>query len=76
MSTKKRATTLIRAAYHKNANTLDNVPVGKSAIGYVDKKVNDRAIFALVKKNEDGKMSVVLTPFDQETYENVDVAVI
>ena len=76
VSTKKRATTLIRAAYHKNANTLDNVPVGKSAIGYVDKKVNDRAIFALVKKNEDGKMSVVLTPFDQETYENVDVAVI
>jgi hypothetical protein len=76
VSTKKRATTLIRAAYHKNANTLDKVAAGKSAIGYVDKKVDDRDIFALVKKNEDGTMSVVLTPFDQVTYENVDVAVI
>lgn len=76
VSTKKRATTLIRAAYHKNANTLDNVPAGKSAIGYVDKTVGEQSIFALVKKDEEGKMSVVLTPFDQVTYENVDVAVI
>ena len=76
VSTKKRATTLIRAVYHKNANTLDNVPAGKSAIGYVDKTVGEQSIFALIKKDEEGKMSVVLAPFDQVTYENVDVAVI
>lgn len=77
VSTKKRASKLIRGSYHRQAKYLGGV---KSGIGYFDEtvKVNgeDTDVFALVAKAEDGSLSVVLDPFNVKDLFNVDFDVI
>lgn len=77
ISTKKRASKLIRGSYHRQAKFLGNV---KAGIGYYEEtvKVNgeDTDVFALVSKAEDGTLAVVLNPFDVKTLFNVDYDVI
>lgn len=77
MSTKKRASKLIRGAYHRQAKYLDRV---KSGVGYYEEVVkidgNDTKVFALVEKTEDGDMKVVLHPFDVNTMFNVEYDVL
>lgn len=68
VSTKKRASKLIRGSYHRQAKFLSGV---KAGIGYFDETVKiggeDVDVFALVSKSEDGNLSVVLSPFDTKT---------
>lgn len=77
VSTKKRASKLIRGSYHRQAKYLGNV---KAGIGYFEEtvKINgeDTDVFALVSKAEDGALEVVLSPFDTKTLYNVDFDVI
>lgn len=77
LTTKKRASKLIRETYHRNANALLNL---KSGIGYFETttKVDglDTKIFALVEKTIDGEYKVILNPFDEITLFNVDFDVL
>lgn len=77
VSTKKRASKLIRGSYHRQAKYLNGV---KSGVGYFNETVNingeDVDVFALVAKAEDGTLSVALNPFDVKTLFNVDFDVI
>lgn len=77
VSTKKRASKLIRGSYHRQAKYLGRV---KSGVGYFDEVVNingeDVNVFALVAKDEDGTLSVVLNPFNVKDLFNVDFDVI
>lgn len=77
ISTKKRASKLIRGSYHRQAKYLGGI---KAGVGYFEEtvKVNgeDTDVFALVSKTEDGTLSVVLNPFDVKTLFNVDFDVI
>lgn len=77
VSTKKRASKLIRGSYHRQAKYLNGV---KAGVGYFDEtvKINgeDVEVFALVSKAEDGQLTVVLNPFDVKTLYNVDFDVI
>ena len=76
-TTKKRASKIIRGSYHRQAKYLDKV---KSGIGYYDEtvKINgeDVDVFALVRKDANNDISVVLTPFDIKTLDNVDFDVV
>lgn len=77
VSTKKRASKLIRGSYHRQAKYLNGV---KSGVGYYDETVNiegeDVDVFALVAKAEDGEISLVLSPFDVKTLYNVNFDVV
>lgn len=77
VSTKKRASKLIRGSYHRQAKFLGGV---KAGIGYFDETVKigkeEVEVFALVEKAENGDLSVVLNPFDVKTLLNVDFDVI
>lgn len=77
ISTKKRASKLIRGSYHRQAKYLGNV---KAGVGYYEETVNingeDTDVFALVSKAEDGTLAVVLNPFDVKTLFNVEYDVI
>lgn len=77
VSTKKRASKLIRGSYHRQAKYLGSV---KTGIGYFEETVKiggeETEVFALVAKAEDGKLSVVLNPFDIKTLYNVDYDVL
>lgn len=77
VSTKKRASKLIRGTYHRQAKYLGAV---KSGIGYFDETVELNGesvdVFALVAKAEDGTLSVVLNPFDVKTLYSVDFDVV
>lgn len=77
VSTKKRASKLIRGSYHRQAKYLNGV---KAGVGYYEEtvKINgeDVDVFALVAKAEDGTLSVVLDPFNVKDLFNVDFDVI
>lgn len=77
VSTKKRASKIIRGSYHRQAKYLGGT---KSGIGYFDEtvKINgeDVDVFALVAKAEDGEITVVLSPFDVKTLYNVEFDVV
>lgn len=77
ISTKKRASKLIRESYHRKAMYLDRV---KTGIGYYneDVEINGETVevFALVGKAEDGSLNVVLNPFNVKDLCNVDYDVI
>ena len=77
ISTKKRATKLIRGAYHKNARYITKQKMGTF---YYNETVSingaDVNVFALVEKDEAGNVSVVLAPFDATTGDNVNFDVI
>lgn len=77
VSTKKRASKLIRGSYHRKAENLDKV---KAGVGYYEADVKidgaDVKVFALVEKAEDGTLSVVLKPFDVATNFTVDYDVL
>lgn len=77
VSTKKRASKLIRGSYHRQARYLSGT---KAGVGYFDETVNingeDVDVFALVAKNEEGELSVVLSPFDVKTMYNVEFDVV
>lgn len=76
-STKKRASKLIRASYHRQAQFLNKV---KEGVGYYNEEVEINGetveVFALVRKDIDGTLSVVLNPFDVKTLFAVDFDVI
>lgn len=77
LPTRKKASKLIRKSYHRQAKFLAGI---KSGIGYYDETVivdgEETDVFALVSKDEDGAMSVVLSPFDVKTLYNVDYDVL
>lgn len=77
VSTKKRASKIIRGSYHRQAKYLSGT---KAGVGYFDETVKidgeDVDVFALVAKNEEGDLSIVLSPFDVKTMYNVDFDVI
>lgn len=77
VSTKKRASKLIRESYHRQAKYLDNV---KTGIGYYNEDVeiegNKIEVFALVGKAEDGTLNVVLNPFNVKDLSTVNFDVI
>jgi hypothetical protein len=77
VSTKKRASKLIRGAYHRQAKFLNGV---KAGVGYYNETVSingeDVDVFALVAKAEDGTLSVVLNPFNVKDLFNVDFDVL
>lgn len=73
---KKRADSLIRKSYSKKAVYLPN----KGGVGYVEKDIEvdgeKVSIFALVGKDADGNLSVVLNPFNVNTLFNVEYDVL
>lgn len=77
VSTKKRASKLIRDSYHRQAKFLGKV---KTGVGYYNETVNinseDVEVFALVSKAEDGTIALVLSPFDVKTLSKVDYDVV
>lgn len=77
VSTKKRASKLIRDSYHRQAKFLGKV---KTGVGYYNETVNingeDVEVFALVSKAEDGTIALVLSPFDVKTLYKVDYDVV
>lgn len=77
VSTKKRASKLIRDSYHRQAKFLCKV---KTGVGYYNETVNingeDVEVFALVSKAEDGTIALVLSPFDVKTLSKVDYDVV
>lgn len=72
-TTKKRADRLIRTTYHKKAEYFDKV---KTGFGYYEKDYEDKSIFAILEKHEDGSITVALNPFDIKTLLAVDVDVV
>lgn len=77
VSTKKRASKLIRGSYHRRAQYLNQV---KAGVGYFDEDVEIGGetveVFALVEKTADGELKIVLNPFDVKTLFAVDYDVI
>lgn len=63
LKTKKHANKIIRESYHKQAVYLKG---GNNDIGYINEKVDDKNVFALVKKSADGKFETVLSPFETD----------
>lgn len=63
LKTKKHANKIIRESYHKKAIYLKDATSG---VGYVNEKVGDATVFALVRKNEAGEYETVLSPFNTE----------
>lgn len=77
VTTKKRASKIIRGSYHRQAKNLVSV---KTGIGYFEGEVTINGevvdVFALVEKVEDGSLKVILKPFDVKTLLNVEYDVI
>ena len=77
VSTKKRASKLIRGSYHRNARYLDRF---KEGVAYFDETVKigkeEVEVFALVNKAEDGTVTVVLDPFNVKDNFKVDFDVV
>ena len=77
VKTKKRAERLIRQSYHKQAIYFNKV---KEGIGYYEETVTidgeEVDVFALLKKNADGEIEVVLNPFNVKTLFTVDFDVV
>lgn len=76
-ASKKRASKLIRGSYHRKAQYLNKV---KAGVGYYNETVKigdeDVEVFALINKDEDGTLSIVLDPFNVKDLFNVDFDVI
>lgn len=76
LKTKKRADSILRDVYHKQAKHL---ATKKPSVGYVAEKVmigdEEVEIFALVQKTDSTK-EVVLNPFNKKTLETVDFDVL
>lgn len=77
LKTKKRAERLIRQTYHKQAIHFNAV---KEGVGYYEATVTvdgeEVEIFALLKKDADGEISVILNPFNVKTLFTVDYDVL
>lgn len=77
VATKKHANKIIRECYHRNAKYLDSLKTGDayfSNIVTIDgEEVN---VFAIIHKDIDGTLSVLLHPFDIDTLFNVDFDVL
>ena len=77
VSTKKRASKLIRGSYHRQAKFLNAV---KEGVGYFEETVKiggeEVEVFALVAKDADGNLSVVLNPFNMKDLFNVEYDVL
>lgn len=77
VSTKKRASEMIRASYHRKLENLGGV---KEGFGYFEKEYEvdgePTKIFAIVEKTKDEGMKVVLSPFDVKTCFNVEYDVL
>ena len=77
VATPKHANTLITECYHRNAKYLDSLKTGDayfSNIVMIDgEEVN---VFAIIHKDIDGTLSVLLHPFDIDTLFNVDFDVL
>lgn len=77
VSTKKRASKLIRDSYHRQAKYLNGV---KEGIGYFNDTVKvggeEVEVFALVSKDLEGNLEVVLNPFDVKTLYTVEFDVL
>lgn len=77
LHTKKLANKLIREGYHKK---VENLKDSKSGVGYFAQKVDidgqEVNVFSLLKKNDSGKLEVVLSPFNVETNKAVDFDVV
>ena len=77
ITTKKRASKIIRGAYHRQTKYLGGV---KAGVGYFNEDVTINGetveVFALVEKNKEGNLEVVLKPFDVKTLLNVDFDVL
>ena len=73
VSTKKHASKIIRGAYHKNARYISKQ---KAGLAYFNEKVDINGeevdVFAIVEKDANGAINVVLDPFDTKTLFNVD----
>lgn len=77
LKTKKRAERLIRQTYHKQAIHFNSV---KEGVGYYETTTTvdgeEVEIFALLQKNADGEISVILNPFNVKTLFTVDFDVL
>jgi len=73
LRTKKHANKIIREGYHKQAVYLKN---SSSGVGYFNGKVDDKNVFALLEMNDEGEYKVVLSPFNSDTLEPVDVDIV
>lgn len=77
LKTKKRAERLIRQTYHKQAVHFNSV---KEGIGYYEDTVTvdgeEVEIFALLQKDAEGEISVILNPFNVKTLFTVDYDVL
>lgn len=77
IATKKHANKILRECYHRNAKYLDSLKTGDayfSNIVMIDgEEVN---VFAIIHKDIDGTLSVLLHPFDIDTLFNVDFDVL
>lgn len=77
LPTRKRASKLIRQTYHRQAKYLGAV---KAGLGYYDETVTINGeevnVFAIVRKAEDGTLSVELSPFDVKTQYSVEYDVL
>lgn len=74
---KRRVNSVLRQTYHRNAKHLGRL---KEGVGYFDEKVSidgeSVSIFALVRKGEDGELSIALSPFNVRDLFLVDYDVI
>lgn len=77
VSTKKRASKLIRESYHRNSRYLDRF---KEGIAYFDETVKvgkeEVEVFSLINKAADGTITVVLDPFNVKDNFKVDFDVV
>lgn len=77
VTARRKASRVIRKAYHRQAQYLKAV---KQGVGYFDETVKidgkDVEVFALVRKNEDESLEVLLSPFDADTLYKVNFDVL
>lgn len=77
VKTLKRADSLIRLSYHQQAKYLKG---NGTSLGYFSDKVDingeEVSVFAILQRDDEGKFSVVLSPFDTKTNFNVDFDVV
>lgn len=77
VKTKKRAERLIRQTYHKQAIHFNSV---KEGVGYYETTTTvdgeEVEIFALLQKDAEGEISVILNPFNVKTLFAVDYDVV
>ena len=77
VATKKHANKIIRECYHRNAKYLDSLKTGDAYFSNIVKiDGEDVDVFAIIHKDIDGTLSVLLHPFDIDTLFNVDFDVL